>query len=76
MNKKKSLALVIAGISLLILQFLKYCNGSFAPPAGNGYAHLFTYSGYILGYNVYLIAGLILCRIGYKLGNKREMKKT
>ena len=73
---KKAVLLNLAGIVLLILQFFKYYYGHFAVPSSeNAHTYSFEYAGYIIGYNIFAIFGLIAFMVAYKLKRKYNRDK-
>lgn len=63
---KKIRLLQITGIALLAIQIFKYIKTDFEPPyAMEKYNYLFAYTGYAIGYNIYLIGAVILFSAGY-----------
>ena len=73
---KKAVLLNLAGIVLLILQFFKYYYGHFAVPScENAPTYSFEYAGYIIGYNIFAIFGLIAFMVAYKLKRKYNRDK-
>lgn len=73
---RKTILFNVAGIALLILQFFKYYYGHFAVPScENAPTYSFEYAGYIIGYNIFAIFGLIAFMVAYKLKRKYNRDK-
>ena len=64
---KKRLLVKIVIATLFLIQLYKYFTTGFTPRENtNEYTYLFTLSGYLIGYNFFLIAGLIALGLCYR----------